>query len=70
MKTQDTEPVFTTEDVVGLNDDMVMITEYVKQGVEHGTMVEALYWSLRAALSGEARTIADALSAGAREWYK
>ena len=50
--------------------DMDRIKEFLDDGKEHGTIVEALYEALTAALSGEATTVTEALRIGASEWYK
>ena len=51
-------------------EDMTMVSEFISLGQEHGTLAEAMYYALKAALTGEAKTIEEALMEGAGEWYK
>lgn len=50
--------------------DIIMVSEFVSLGLEHGTLAEAIYYALRAAVTGQAKTIEEALMEGAGEWYK
>ena len=50
--------------------ELLQVTSFLHEGMDHGTVVEALYYALKAALTGEARTISEALEIGASEWYK
>jgi hypothetical protein len=50
--------------------NMTLIRNFLRDGEEHGTVVEALYEAFRAIETGEAQDIAEALYIGAREWYK
>lgn len=50
--------------------DIIMVSEFVSLGLEHGTLAEAVYYALRAAVTGLAKTIEEALMEGASEWYK
>lgn len=52
------------------NIHMDLIRNFLREGQEHGTTVEALYYAFRAILDGEAQTIGEALKTGASEWYK
>ena len=49
---------------------MNLIREFLRDGEDHGTVVEALYVAFKAIETGEARDISEALSIGASEWYK
>ena len=49
---------------------MNLIRKFLRDGEDHGTVVEALYEAFRAFETGEARDIQEALSIGASEWYK
>ena len=49
---------------------MNLIRKFLRDGEEHGTVVEALYEAFRAFETGEAHDIQEALSIGASEWYK
>jgi hypothetical protein len=46
------------------------IRKFLRDGEEHGTVVEALYEAFRAIQTGEAQDISEALYIGASEWYK
>lgn len=50
--------------------ELSWVTEFVREGIQHGTIAEAVYYALKAALTGEAKTIEEALMEGAGEWYK
>jgi hypothetical protein len=50
--------------------NMNLIRKFLRDGEEHGTVVEALYEAFRAIQTGEAQDIAEALYIGASEWYK
>lgn len=50
--------------------DIVMVSAFVSLGLEHGTLAEAVYYALRAAVTGQAKTIEEAILEGASEWYK
>ena len=50
--------------------ELLQVTNFLHEGMDHGTVVEAMYYALKAALTGEARTISEALEIGASEWYK
>lgn len=49
---------------------MNLIRKFLRDGEDHGTVVEAMYYALKAALTGEATTVEEALQIGASEWYK
>lgn len=49
---------------------MNLIRKFLRDGEDHGTVVEALYDAFRAIETGEAQDIAEALYIGASEWYK
>ena len=49
---------------------MNLIRKFLRDGQDHGTVVEALYEAFRAIQTGEAQDISEALSIGASEWYK
>ena len=49
---------------------MNLIRKFLRDGQEHGTVVEALYEAFRAIETGEAHDIPGALFIGASEWYK
>ena len=49
---------------------MSLIREFLRDGEDHGTVVEALYVAFKAIETGEAQDISEALSIGASEWYK
>lgn len=49
---------------------MNQIRKFLRDGEEHGTVVEALYVAFKAIETGEAQDISEALSIGASEWYK
>ena len=49
---------------------MTQIRKVLRDGEDHGTVVEALYEAFRAIQTGEAQDIAEALYIGASEWYK
>lgn len=49
---------------------MNLIREFLRDGEDHGTVVEALYVAFKAIETGEAQDISEALSIGASEWYK
>lgn len=49
---------------------MNLIRKFLRDGEDHGTVVEALYDAFRAIQTGEAQDIPEALSIGASEWYK
>lgn len=51
-------------------DELSWVTKFVREGIQHGTIAEAVYYALKAALTGEAKTIEEALMEGAGEWYK
>ena len=46
------------------------IKQFLDDGMQHGTVVEALYDAFSAIESGEAKNIQEALLIGASEWYK
>lgn len=50
--------------------ELLQVTSFLHEGMDHGTAIEAIYYALKAALTGEARTISEALEIGASEWYK
>ena len=66
MKEEETADIRKTLEVVNMN----LIRKFLKDGQEHGTVVEALHEAFRAILAGEAHDIPDALYIGASEWYK
>jgi hypothetical protein len=47
-----------------------LIRKLLRDGEDHGTVVEALYEAFRAIQTGEAQDIPEALYIGASEWYK
>jgi hypothetical protein len=49
---------------------MNLIRKFLRDGEDHGTVVEALYEAFRAFETGEAQYIPEALFIGASEWYK
>ena len=49
---------------------MNLIRKFLRDGEDHGTVVEALYDAFRAIQTGEAQDISEALNIGASEWYK
>ena len=49
---------------------MNLIRKFLRDGEDHGTVVEALYEAFRAIQTGDAQDIPEALSIGASEWYK
>jgi hypothetical protein len=49
---------------------MNLIRKFLRDGEDHGTVVEALYEAFRAIQTGEAQDIPEALYIGASEWYK
>ena len=49
---------------------MNLIRKFLRDGEDHGTVVEALYEAFRAIQTGEAQDISEALYIGASEWYK
>ena len=49
---------------------MNQIRKFLRDGEEHGTVVEALYEAFMAIQTGEAQDISEALFIGASEWYK
>ena len=53
-----------------LNKEMEAIAAFLKEGETHGTVVEALHAALSSALSGEAKSVEEALVIGENEWYK
>ena len=65
-----TQDIISAMRMVARGIDMDRIKEFLDDGKDHGTVVEALYEALMAALSGEATTVTEALSIGASEWYK
>lgn len=50
--------------------ELLQVTNFLHEGMEHGTVVEAMLYALKAALTGKAKTIEEALMEGAGEWYK
>ena len=66
MKEEETADIRKTLEVVNMN----LIRKFLKDGQEHGTVVEALYEAFRAIETGEAHDIPGALFIGASEWYK
>lgn len=50
--------------------ELIQVTNFLHEGMDHGTVAEAMYYALKAALTGEATTIEEALQIGASEWYK
>lgn len=50
--------------------ELLQVTNFLHEGLDHGTVVEAMYYALKAALTGEATTVEEALQIGASEWYK
>lgn len=50
--------------------ELSWVKEFVREGIQHGTLAEAIYYALRAAVTGRAKTIEEALMEGASEWYK
>lgn len=49
---------------------MNLIRKFLRDGQDHGTVVEALYEAFRAIQASEAQDISEALYIGASEWYK
>ena len=66
MKEEETADIRKTLEVVNMN----LIRKFIRDGEEHGTVVEALHESFRAIETGEAHDIPGALFIGASEWYK
>ena len=66
MKEEKTADIRKTLEVVNMNH----IRKFLRDGEEHGTVVEALYEAFRAIETGEAHDIPGALFIGASEWYK
>ena len=62
--------IIAAADQALMNINMDLIRNFLREGQEHGTTVEALYYAFRAILDGEATTIDKALETGANEWYK
>lgn len=76
MEKKKTDTVGNDGDLLGQVNDIMRnmelsaIRDFLRQGERHGTTAEALREALKAALSGEADTLARALRKGAAEWYK
>ena len=51
-------------------DELSWVTEFVGVGIQRGTIARAVYYALKAAVTGRAKTIGEALLEGASEWYK
>ena len=51
-------------------DDVLLVYDFLREGMEHGTVVEATYCALKSVLSGEAKSVEEALRIGSGEWYK
>lgn len=49
---------------------MNLIRKFLRDGEDHGTVVEALYEAFNALRTGDASDIPEALYIGASEWYK
>lgn len=58
------------QDVTDMGKELQQVANFLHEGMDHGTVVEAMYYALKAALTGEARNISEALDIGASEWYK
>lgn len=53
-----------------MDKELMQVTNFLHEGMDHGTIVEAMYYALKAALTGEATTVEEALYVGSSEWYK
>ena len=53
-----------------MDQELLQVKDFLHEGMDHGTVVEAMYYALKAALTGEAQDISEALFIGASEWYK
>ena len=53
-----------------LENEMNAVLNFVREGEEHGTIVEAIHWAIKSALSGEAKTVEEAVALAESEWYK
>ena len=51
-------------------DDVLLVYDFLREGMEHGTVVEATYCALKSVLMGEAKSVEEALRIGSSEWYK
>lgn len=56
--------------ITDMGKELLQVKDFLHEGMDHGTVVEAMLYALKAALSGEATTVEDALYIGASEWYK
>ena len=56
--------------ITDMDKELMQVADFLHEGMDHGTVVEAMYYALKAALTGEATTVEDALYVGAIEWYK
>lgn len=62
--------VYKDMETVNGYDDVLLVYDFLREGMEHGTVVEATYCALKSALSGEAKSVQEALRIGSGEWYK
>lgn len=56
--------------ITDMGKELMQVADFLQEGMDHGTVVEAMHYALKAALTGEATTVEDALYVGASEWYK
>lgn len=55
---------------VDMDSGLTAISEFIQDGIQHGTLAEAMQVSIESALHGEASSVEEALRIGASEWYK
>lgn len=70
MKKKKLEELFCIEDIHEFNSQLSAMTDFVNEGQQHGTLVEALLWVIQAVKENPGMRLEEILYDAASEWYK
>lgn len=69
-KSEELEELFTVDDIREFNSQLTALTDFVNEGQQHGTLIEALMWVIRDIKENPGMRIEEILYNAASEWYK
>lgn len=70
MKKKKLEELFYIDDQDEFDIQLAAVTEFVQEGLEHGTLVEATLWIIQAVKENPGMRLEEILYDAASEWYK
>lgn len=70
MKKKKLEELFYIEDIHEFSSQLTALTDFVNEGQQHGTLIEALMWVIRDIKENPGMSLEEILYNAASEWYK